>query len=107
MNSTLSHHSDATLITDYNSLPLNCQRELGFNTMWITKFVLRIPKVRNILKSFIRLFQRLFGRHKSLDSILCDNKVFFCNILKFLIQLFERCQIFIANSADDTQPTGS
>ena len=77
MNSTLSHHSDATLITDYNSFPLNCQRELGFNTMWITKFVLRIPTVRNILKSFIRLFQRLFGRHKSLDSILCDNKVFF------------------------------
>ena len=58
-------------------LQLNCQRELGFNTMWITKFVLRIPTVRNILKSFIRLFERLFGRHKSLDSILCDNKVFF------------------------------
>ena len=28
-------------------------RELEFNTMWITKYILGIPTVRNILKSFI------------------------------------------------------
>ena len=49
--------------------------------MRITKFILRIPTVRNILKSFIWLFERLFDRHKSLDLILC----LFYEVAKFVI----------------------
>ena len=49
--------------------------------MWITQYILRIPTVRNILKSFIWLFERLFDRHKSLDLILC----LFYEVAKFVI----------------------